>query len=136
MRLWHQSMIPYLDRQRLLGAHRECCALRGAGWGRAHATVNYVFENKPEKLVAYHKLIMREMRSRGYHPDEIWENPAYRGKTLGVQEEWVDSAEVETLLNKTIVGEIHTLYQEHNLEYLSDCVNNLKQKGVEFPYEK
>lgn len=136
MRLWHQSMIPYLDRQRLLGQHRECCALRGAGWGRAHATVNYVFENEPEKLVAYHKLIMREMRSRGYHPDGIWENPAYRGKTLGMQENWVDATEVEMLLNKTLIGEIHTLYQEHNLEYLSDCVNNLKQKGVEFPYEK
>ena len=32
MRLWHQSLIPHLPRQQLLGQHRECCALRGAGW--------------------------------------------------------------------------------------------------------
>lgn len=24
MRLWHESLIPYLPRQQLLGQHREC----------------------------------------------------------------------------------------------------------------
>ena len=43
MRLWHQTLIPLLPRGQLLGQHRECAALRGAGWGRPHATVNYVF---------------------------------------------------------------------------------------------
>ena len=43
MRLWHQSLISLLPRQQLLGQHRECCALRGKGWGRKHATVDYVF---------------------------------------------------------------------------------------------
>ena len=41
MRLWHQDMINKLPRQQLLGQHRECCALRGNGWGRQHATVNW-----------------------------------------------------------------------------------------------
>lgn len=47
MRLWHESLIPYLPRQQLLGQHRECCALRGKGWGKKHKTVNYVFEHSP-----------------------------------------------------------------------------------------
>lgn len=42
MRLWHQELISKLPRQQLLGQHRECCALRGKGWQRKHATVNYV----------------------------------------------------------------------------------------------
>ena len=42
MRLWHEALIPQLPRPQLLGQHRECCALRGNGWGRKHATVDYV----------------------------------------------------------------------------------------------
>ena len=53
MRLWHQDMINKLPRQQLLGQHRECCALRGNGWGRQHATVNYVFRYSPYLLYCY-----------------------------------------------------------------------------------
>ena len=67
MRLWHQTLIPLLPRAQLLGQHRECAALRGAGWGRPHATVNYVFTHSPYKLYLYHALIMEEMKKRGYH---------------------------------------------------------------------
>jgi len=31
MRLWHETLIPRLPRAQLLGQHRECAALRGAG---------------------------------------------------------------------------------------------------------
>ena len=34
MRLWHEELISKLPRQQLLGQHRECCALRGNGWGK------------------------------------------------------------------------------------------------------
>ena len=50
MRLWHQDLIPKLPRPQLLGQHRECCALRGNGWGKKHATVNYVFDYSPYRL--------------------------------------------------------------------------------------
>lgn len=63
MRLWHQSLISKLPRQQLLGQHRECCALRGKGWGKKHRTVDYVFKHSPEKLVAYHFMVMFEMKS-------------------------------------------------------------------------
>jgi len=82
MRLWHQTLIPLLPRAQLLGQHRECAALRGAGWGRPHATVNYVFTHSPDKLYLYHALIMEEMEKRGYKPDPLWKDPLYRGKAV------------------------------------------------------
>ncbi|WP_235838937.1 pyrimidine dimer DNA glycosylase/endonuclease V [Desulfosporosinus metallidurans] len=45
MRLWHQDLLPILPRAQILGQHRECCALRGKGWGRKHSTVDYVFSH-------------------------------------------------------------------------------------------
>lgn len=59
MRLWHEALISQLPRPQLLGQHRECCALRGNGWGRKHATVDYVFTHSPYRLYAYHDLIMK-----------------------------------------------------------------------------
>ena len=47
MRLWHEDMLTELPRQQLLGQHRECCALRGFGWNKKHATVNYIFNYSP-----------------------------------------------------------------------------------------
>ena len=80
MRLWHQSLISSLPRQQLLGQHRECCALRGKGWGKKHSTVNYVFNYSPMRLYYYHKIIMQEMIKRGYKPDEKWKDTLYRGR--------------------------------------------------------
>lgn len=70
MRLWHQDLIQQLPRQQLLGQHREIAALRGNGWGRKHATVNYVFAHSPYKLFQFHCIVLREMEKRGYHPDQ------------------------------------------------------------------
>ncbi len=72
MQLWHQDLISVLPRQQLLGQHRKCCALRGAGWGRPHATVNYVFTHSPIKLFQYYKMIMQEMEKRGYKVSAEW----------------------------------------------------------------
>lgn len=125
MRLWHQSLIPYLPRQQLLGQHRECCALRGKGWGRKHSTVDYVFMYEPAYLVAYHYVVMDEMKKRGYHPDPIWENKNYRGKKLGLSYNWVDNFTLLIASNKDII------YLEHDNKYLKECLENLKQKGID-----
>ena len=124
MRLWHQSIIKKLPRQQLLGQHRECSALRGAGWGRKHATVDYVFTHSPEKLVAYHLLIMEEMENRGYKPNLIWKNPNWRGDKIG-EDNWITGTNYSNLvdINKII-------YPEHNDEYLKECIDNLKSKGI------
>lgn len=129
MRLWHQKLIPLLDRQRLLGQHRELCALRGRGWNRKHATVDYVFTHSPNSLVAYHYLVMNEMKRRGYKPDEKWYNYDYRGATLGVEKGWTNPKGVSSILLSTqISGE--PIYFEHDDAYLNECLNNLKEKGV------
>ena len=120
MRLWHQILISKLPRQQLLGQHRECCALRGRGWGRNHATVNYVFTHSPNKLVTYHYKVMDEMERRGYHPDNIWRDPEWRGSRLGKCESWANVEEFAGLV-----------YAEHNDEYLQECLDNLKSKGIE-----
>ena len=118
MRLWHQDLISRLPRQQLLGQHRECAALRGAGWGRPHATVNYVFKHSPYLLYAYHLLIMDEMVARGYEPDAAWRDPLYRGK-VEAPYEVLPVLEVETLI-----------YPEHDEVYLKECLENLAMKGI------
>ena len=129
MRVWHQALIPHLPRQQLLGQHRECCALRGAGWGRKHSVVNYVFDHEPERLVAYHALIMEEMKNRGYHPDPIWNNRNWRGKILQEQDSWYDMMKCVWFFEDAMNGEM--IYPEHNDEYLQECIENLKGKGIE-----
>lgn len=126
MRLWHQSLIPKLPRQQILGQHREICALRGNGWGKKHSTVDYVFTHPFEHLVAFHMFVMHEMtENRGYNVDDLWWCHQYRGKKIGF----------DKTINKTTVNyqiqSIHNIYPEHNDEYLRECIENLKGKGVE-----
>lgn len=130
MRLWHQKLIPYLPRQQLLGQHRELAALRGKGWGRKHATVDYVFKYDPCFLIAYHYCIMEEMERRGYHPDRVWDNIDWRGNQIGEACNWADAKGVEELwMNVNQMGAI--IYPEHNDAYLRECIDNLKSKGID-----
>ena len=119
MRLWHQALIPHLPRAQLLGQHRECCALRGLGWGKKHATVNYVFEHHISMLEDYHKVVMDEMERRGYEVNYLWTFRDYRGKTFGKQ-----------VLKVRIPKCAHKVYPEHDLGYLVECLDNLASKGV------
>lgn len=121
MRLWHQSLIPLLPRQQLLGQHRECCALRGNGWGKPHATVNYVFRHHPIHLVGYHFLVMEEMNKRGYTPDILWYQLSYRGKECPPYEWDYESTNLEKYA---------IIYPEHDDQYFQECLDNLKQKGI------
>lgn len=119
MRLWHESLISKLPRQQLLGQHREIAALRGNGWGKKHATVNYVFGYSPYKLYQFHVIVISEMKNRGYIPDTKWLNPLYRGKVCSPYMK----------LNKISLSK--PIYSEHNAEYLENCLENLKNKGVD-----
>ena len=125
MRLWHEDLLPHLPRQQLLGQPRECCALRGKGWGRKHAVVNYVFTHPHEYLIAYHFRVMDEMKRRGYNPDMIWYQSTWRGSTLQTQKDWADSGEVIKLVQKNAL-----IYPEHNHDYLQECLDNLKSKNI------
>ena len=124
MRLWHQALIPYLDNKRLLSQHRECCALRGKGWGKKHSVVDYVFTYDLAHLYAYHIMVMAEMTRRGYSIHGLWGLRTYRGKNVPAS-------------NLNDVGacvHVHNggiVYAEHNDKYLKECLLNLKSKGAE-----
>lgn len=118
MRLWHENLIPMLPRQQLLGQHRECCALRGNGWGKAHSTVNYVFDYPPASLYNYHFLVIKEMTVRGYKVTEAWLDPFYRGKQS-------DPWDEVTFGNTTLQNPI---YPEHDDTYLKECIENISLK--------
>ena len=119
MRLWHEALISQLPRPQLLGQHRECCALRGNGWGRKHATVDYVFIHSPYCLYAYHRLIMEEMANRGYNVSQEWLDKNYRGKTCPLY---------EALAEEKLTSPI---YSEHDDAYYEECLANLREKGIE-----
>ena len=120
MRLWHEEIIHLLPKNQLLGQHRECCALRGNGWGKKHKTVDYVFLYSPYHLFIYHLLVMDEMEKRGYQVSVEWRDKNYRGK---IAEKYADLEEVA----------VDTpIYKEHNHEYLLECIENLREKGIYF----
>ena len=118
MRLWHEQIIHLLPKNQLLGQHRECCALRGNGWNKRHKTVDYAFLYSPYHLFTYHSLVMDEMEKRGYKVSIEWRDKNYRGKTA---EKYYDLEE------KVIESPI---YKEHNAEYLIECIENLRKKGI------
>ncbi len=128
MRLWHQSLIPYLPRQQLLGQHRECCALRGMGWGKPHSVVNYVFEYSPTYLAFYHRHIMLEMQNRGYSCEEKWFDIYYRGKNMDRYKELKVNETLENIVLMQNGSKI--IYPEHNNEYLKECLINLYNKFI------
>lgn len=134
MRLWHEALIPYLPRQQLLGQHRECCALRGNGWGKPHATVNYVFKHPRIMLVVYHTRVMHEMERRGYTPEYSWWDLGYRGKQCEP-----DSVQyVCDMMDYCTVYPV-PIYPEHDDDYLRECLDNLRNKGIileGFDYER
>ena len=120
MRLWHEDLLSALDRQRLLAQHRECCALRGKGWGRKHSTVDYVFRHPPCRLYAYHLRVMSEMTGRGYRTSQAWYLPSYRGSlpprriAMPSPKSWGDR-----------------IFPEHDDAYLAECLMLLRDKGAE-----
>ena len=118
MRLWYEKLIHLLPKNQLLGQHRECCALRGNGWKKKHKTVDYVFTYSPYHLFIYHVLVMEEMEKRGYNVSAEWKDKNYRGRTA----EKYDNLKEENIDNP--------IYKEHNNEYLAECIENLRNKGI------
>jgi uncharacterized protein (TIGR02328 family) len=92
--------------------------------------VNYVFEYSPARLVAYHYLIMNEMKNRGYNPDSTWFNVNWRGTHLGEQEDWANDDKVCNIYFAARDDGI-MIFPEHDEVYLQECIDNLKTKGIE-----
>ena len=119
MRLWHIDLIQKLPRQQLLGQWRECIALLGNGWGKRHRTVNYVFKYPVETLVVYSFCVASEMFNRRYNANiELIE------KAVKKRDKKISLELVKFYMNNK------NLYEEHNDEYYKECIDNLKNKGV------
>lgn len=71
---------------------------------------------------------MEEMKNRGYKPDEKWYEDSYRGLKLGIEYGWADADIAEDYLKNSKNG--YMIYPEHNDEYLQECLDNLKGKGI------
>ena len=84
MRLWHQSLIPALDNNRLSDLHMTCCNLRGNGWfvAERNPMVSWVVKHPlgENALVAYHFAVLREMGRRNFNFATAWMDPGYCGK--------------------------------------------------------
>lgn len=124
MRLWHESLLRLLPRQQLLGQHREACALRGNGWGKPHSVINYIYNHNFEKLIAYHYRVMDEMKRRNYNITKEWLDYNYRGKQLGYSDNINEDKVIQYYCDDGII------YSEHNDDYLKECLDNLKDKGI------
>ena len=121
MRLYHWELIKYLPKNQLLNQHKECCGLRGKGWGKNQSTVNYVFKYNPAELADYHVLVIWECMNRKYKINKRWINYDFRGLQ---NRSWTDE---ELTRSERLGGK----YPEHTTEYLAECINLLKSRGVD-----
>lgn len=138
MRLWHQDLVEHLSQQRILGQHRECCALRGKGWNKDHETVDYVFEHPMSSLVSYHWYVMHiGSNQHDINFNTAWWDEPYRGREIGIDTDMIgasDSGRVQGLFRRaTEYG--YTIYPEHDEPYLQECIENLQEKGVDISEE-
>ncbi len=123
MRLWHYKLIEKLDNKRLLGQHRECCALRGKGWGKKHSTIDYIFHYSYKQLFNYHIKIMIEMWLRNYKVNNIWKQTNYRGKNIG----FVNHQDLPNFNFK-----YYNNYLEHDDNYFEECKKLLLEKDYNY----
>jgi uncharacterized protein (TIGR02328 family) len=125
MRLWHEKLLPYLPTPQFNGQHRECCALRGAGWDKKHSTVDYIFTHPIWYLAEYHHRYLALRDARKYSYDSCWLNSRYRGKNCS----WVKEQEGSCLYRTRDI-----IYPEHDDKYLVECVYLLSKKMREKPH--
>lgn len=118
-----------------MGQHRECCALRGNGWGRKHSTVNYVFDYGRGRLFSYHQIIIDECLKRKIKIDSKWFNPMYRGSNCE-KLNLTDIMDTDYYLYESYFNydkmkiDDEFIYPEHNLTYLKECLLNLHSKNA------
>jgi uncharacterized protein (TIGR02328 family) len=107
------------------------------GWGRKHATVDYVFNHPYYWLAMYHFMIMAKLQERGYKIDKIWYDAMYRGKSIGIDTStFTRTTFVEVKMPQQIEKWVTYIYPEHDDQYLDECIENLSKKGISINREK
>lgn len=116
MRLWHISLIPYLDRERLVAQWRELSAIAGNIQLKGtpnHVLVNKIMEYPMDHFISYASWVRDEMTQRGYKTmDKVWDK-------------------IESVNDKDYWSRLspENIYPEwHNPRYLTQCLYNLQEK--------
>lgn len=129
MRLWHQSLIPWLPDAVLKRLHSDYCCLRAAGRRGRHRGVEYVFDHPWMWLAVYHLRAVDILRGR--FPGNInyipWLTYNYAGPSEGYLEP--DDRLWQAVYAER--GELETVYPEHNQSYLKECLLDMKARKIE-----
>lgn len=128
MRLWHEKLLPVLPQKQLCGQWRECIALIGNGWGKKHSTVDYIFSHNVNYLISFTLRVYREMVRRGYKPNEDLIFQALSKRIISPRAVCFLVASGKIFEECIFTGYV---YIEHNDDYLLECIENLKKKGIE-----
>lgn len=111
MRLWHIDLIPYLPRSQLLAQWRELNSIFKKQDN--HILINYVYDYTKEYLYSYSMKVLDEMRLRKYKVSSFTNFTIYfKG------------------INLTDGVPVNLRYKEHDLDYLTICYYNLKEKYI------
>lgn len=124
IRLWPLAILSRIPRAQLLGLNRELAGMRGRGWHQKHATVNYAWSYPPSKLVAFHRLVLDQMKERDYAPDERFYYASFRNGKRAPRRA------------NEIGNDFDPHYPEHDEAYLKECLANLAGKGIVIEMEE
>ena len=118
MRLWHYKMIPVLPRKHLISQLRECVLIGKNLYEKGtpnHIIVNRVIPFYPTDYAKYCKLLVDEIRNRGYNVSE---------KTVEKLSKYckTDIEAIDVSENEEIFKGFHTD------RYLIQCFHNLEEK--------
>lgn len=106
MRLWHYKLIPFLPKSQLVSQWRELNSIFKKQDN--HILINYIYDYEKCVLHNYTKIVVDEMKRRGYRINK-WDN-------------YIDYFKIPTPTLNDI------MFDEHDDEYLEICYYNLKEK--------
>lgn len=118
MRLWHYKLISVLPRKQLISQLRECVLIGKNLFEKGtpnHIIVNRVITFYPSDYAKYCKLLVDEIRNRGYN----------------VSTETIKKLNTycKTNIEALIVSSNETIFEGfHNDRYLRQCYYNLEEK--------
>lgn len=118
MRLWHYKLIPVLPRKQLISQLRECVLIGKNLFEKGtpnHIIVNRVIPFYPNDYAKYCKLLIDEIRNRGYSVSD---------KTIAKLSKYC-----KTDIEKIDATNLAILFEGfHNDRYLMQCYYNLEEK--------
>ena len=110
MRLWHIDLIPYLPKGQLLAQWRELNSIYKKQ--DKHILINYIYNYPKEFLLEYSFAVINEMQARNY-----------KIKSFENYKNYFEGLDLFTFMQYDTYR-----FKEHDIEYLTICYYNLKEK--------